>query len=279
MDPYQNNIRKRNEAKAQAQAQAQARLKRKTFLQERSAKKHKTVHQKISGNQNQKETQPRLFQFPSQHAITSQMYTQPRLFQSTSQPAITSEMLNQKNHHNQNSIRNTVSNSQMYTRPRLLQNTWQPKMYTQERLFQSTSQPAITSEMLNQKNHHNQNPIRNINSNSQYSQVYTQPNTRQESPYHQRIKTVAGINSLSVNLMSKFGDMNTNVASSSSNLNLPTATSLNTLSTETHVEKESDCDSSEGSSDDSCSSLDEEEPHANYKSMSYGILPEVYLFS
>jgi hypothetical protein len=167
------------------------------------------------------------------------MYTQERLFQSTSQPAITSEMLNKQNHHNQNSISNTILNSQMYTRPRLLQNTWQPKMYTQERLFQSTSQPAITSEMLNQKNYHNQNSISNINSNSQ-------PNTRQESPYHQRIKTVAGINSLCVNLMSKFGDMNTNVASSSSNLNLPTATNLNTSSTETRVEKESDDDSSEG---------------------------------
>jgi hypothetical protein len=215
MDPYQNSIRKRNEAKAQA------RLRRKTFLQERNAKKHKTVHKKSSGSQNQKETQPRLFQFPSQ-------------------PAITSQMLNQKNHHNQNSISNTITDSQMYTRPRLLQNTWQPKMYTQARLFQSTSQPAITSEMLNQKNYHNQNSIRDINSNSQ-------PNTRQESPYHQRIKTVAGINSLCVNLMSKFGDMNTNVASSTSNLNLPTATSMNTSSsTETHVEKENDNDSSEG---------------------------------
>jgi hypothetical protein len=214
MDPYQNNIRKRNEAKAQA------RLRRKTFLQERNAKKHKTVHKKSSGSQNKKETQPRLFQFPSQ-------------------PAITSEMLNKQNHHNQNSISNTITDSQMYTRPRLLQNTWQPKMYTQARLFQSTSQPAITSEMLNQKNYHNQNSISNINSNSQ-------PNTRQESPYHQRIKTVAGINSLCVNLMSKFGDMNTNVASSSSNLNLPTATNLNTSSTETRVEKESDGDSSEG---------------------------------
>jgi Tfp pilus assembly protein PilE len=50
MDPYQNNITKRNEAKAQA------RLRRKTFLQERNAKKHKTVHKKSSGSQNKRDS-------------------------------------------------------------------------------------------------------------------------------------------------------------------------------------------------------------------------------
>lgn len=138
------------------------------FLQQRSPKKQKTVHQKSS--QNQKETQPKLFH--TQKTSRFEKYFQ---------------MLNQKIHLNQNSYWNTNSNSQMYT-------------------------PPYTSQQ----------------------------------PY-QRIKTVAGINTVSVNLMSKFGDMNTNVASSSSNLNLPTATSLNTSSIDTHV----NYDSSEGNNNNS----------------------------
>jgi len=147
---------------------AKARLRRKTFLQQRSAKKQKTVHRKSSPNQ--KKTQPKLFQT-----------------QSTSRFEKYYQMLNQKIHLDQNSNWNTNSNTQMYTQP-----------YTSQQ------------------------------------------------PY-QRMKTVAGINSVSVNLMSKFGDMNTNVASSSSNLNLPTATSLNTSSTDTHV----NYDSSEGNNNNS----------------------------
>jgi len=169
MDPYlkfeKKDILARKESKEITAAKTH--LRRKTFQQQRSPKKHKTVHQKSSPNQ--KETQPKLFQ------------------------------------------------------------------------TQSTSRFEKYYQMLNQKIHVNQNSYWNTNSNSQ---MYTQLNSQQ--PY-QRIKAVAGINSVSVNLMSKFGDMNTNVASSSSNLNLPTATSLNTSSTDTHV----NYDSSEGNNNKS----------------------------